>query len=139
YAGTGVLGGLGALLIVPVACASALLNTRTALFMAAFATLAVLFQEGLRALTLPDTDTTFSQAGILGGLFFIVAGLAQWLAHRIRTTQAMVAAHARTLRSLTALNQRIIEQMNMGAMVIDGGFHIQLINAAALRLLQLAS
>src|SRR5699024_2002002 len=42
-------------------------------------------------------------------------------------------------RSLTALNQRIIEQMDMGAMVIDGGFHIRLINAAARRLLQLSS
>lgn len=139
FAGTGVLGGLGALLIVPVACAGALLSARMALFIAAFAALAVLFQEGLRTLVFAPIEGTFFHAGILGGLFFIVAALAQWLAHRIRATQAMVAAHSRTVRNLTVLNQRIIEQMETGAVAVDGAFHIQLINAAAMRLLQLTS
>src|SRR5699024_8201696 len=85
-----------------------------------------------------DADSAFFQAGMLGMLFFVVAGLAQWLAQRIRSSQAMVAAHAGTLRNLTELNRRIIEQMEMGAMVLDGTHRIQLTNAAAARLLGLS-
>lgn len=139
FAGTGVVGGLGALLIVFVGFAGALLDMRYAAFMAALATLATLAQEALRPLIVTGAQSALFQAGLLSGLFFIMAGLAQWLAQRIRTSQATVAAHAKSLRNLTELNRNIIEQMKMGVVVLDGGRRIQLTNAAAVELLGLAA
>lgn len=138
FAGSGVASGLGGLVIVPVACASALLSTRMAFFMAALATTALLFPEFLRPTLLGAGDSALIQAGILGLLCFVVAALAQWLARRIRANQAMIAAHSGTVRNLTALNQRIIEQMDTGAVAVDGRHRLQLTNAAAVRLLGLA-
>lgn len=137
FASSGVGSGMGTLLIVPVACSGAMLQLRNAALIAALATLAILIQEVLRPLLLAGATSMLFPTGILGALFFVVAGLAQWLARRVRSSEAMVAAHSRTLQNLSALNQRIIEQMEIGAVALDGGHRIQLTNAAAVRLLGL--
>ncbi len=139
FAGAGVASGLGMLLIAPVAAAGMLLSARIAGLLAALATLAILTQEALRPLYFEAASSEFVQAGILGALFFIAAALSQWLARRLRTSEALAAARATEVRDLAELNRRIIQQMQIGAVVIGANGRIQLINRAAARLLELSS
>lgn len=139
FAASGVSSGLGVLLIVPVAFSSALLNVRDTALVAALAAVAVLFQEAMRPLVFPAVEAMLFTACILCGLFFAVAGLGQWLAHRIRISQAIVAEHSGALRNMAALNRRIIEQMEVGAVALDGDHHIQLANSAAVQMLNLTA
>src|SRR5699024_6736724 len=84
-----------------------------------------------------SAESGFFRAGMLGILFFFVAGLAQVMAQRVRDNQAIIEAHAGTLRNLTQLNRHIIEHMDVGAIVLDGQHRVQLTNAAATRMLEL--
>ncbi|WP_348766325.1 ATP-binding protein [uncultured Salinisphaera sp.] len=136
-AGSGVSGGLGMLLITPVAAAGMLLPRRVAALLAACAALGILGQEAWRALQLPGGHAEFVQAGILGGVFFITAGVAHWLALRVRESEALAAERASEVRDLAALNRHIIQQMEVGVVVVDDRRHVQLINDAAIRLLEL--
>lgn len=127
---------LGFLVCVFVGCAGALLRLRDTIALAALAAAAVIAQQLAQPLAPAAAMGELLQAAALALLILFVAGLAQLMAQRVRNNQAMVAAHAGTLRNLTELNQRIIEQMEMGAVVLDGQHCIQLANAAAIRLLQ---
>lgn len=128
---------LSLLLCVFVGCAGALLRVGSSLLIALLATLAILGQEALQPLLSVRSHSTFFQAGMLGTLFFLITGLSQQFGRRVRSNQAIVAAHTGTLRNLTELNRRIIEQMEIGTVVLDETHHIQLANAAAVRMLQL--
>ena len=136
-ASTGVSGGLGMLLITSVAAAGMLLPARMAALLAACAALGILGQETWRSVQLPAGQAEFVQAGILGAVFFITAGVAHWLALRVRESEALAAERASEVRDLAALNRHIIQQMEVGAVVVDNRRHVQLINDAAIRLLEL--
>lgn len=136
-ASTGVSGGLGMLLITPVAAAGMLLPVRLAALLAACAALGIIGQEAWRAVHFVDVQARFAQAGILGSLFFITAGVAHWLARRVQVSEALAAERAGEVRDLATLNRLIIQQMEIGAVVVDGSHRVELINDAALRLLEL--
>lgn len=137
FAGRGVAGGLGMLLIAPLAAAGMLLPRRMAALLAACAVIGILGQETLRPLQLADTEAEFVQAGILGALFFITVVLSHWLAERARVSEALAAEQATEIRDLAELNRRIIQQMQIGAIVVDAQRRIHLINDAAGELLTL--
>ncbi|MES1926153.1 ATP-binding protein [Salinisphaera sp. T31B1] len=134
---TGVAGGLGMLLLAPVAAGGMLLPARLAALIAACAAIGMLGQEVWRSLSETSAPDEFVQAGILGMLFFITAGLAHWLARRARLSEALAAERATEVRDLAALNRRIIQQMGMGAIVVEPDGRIELINDAAQGLLEL--
>ncbi|MES1940380.1 signal transduction histidine kinase [Salinisphaera sp. T5B8] len=136
-ASTGVSGGLGMLLITPIAAAGMLLPARLAALFAACAAIGIIGQETWRALELPGQGAEFIQAGILGAVFFITAGVAHWLARRVRTSEALAAERASEVRDLATLNRHIIQQMDIGAVVVDSQRRVQLINDAAIRMLEL--
>jgi two-component system sensor histidine kinase PilS (NtrC family) len=136
-ASTGVSGGLGMLLITPVAAAGMLLPARLAALLAACAAIGILGQEVWRSLNFLDASAEFVQAGILGTVFFITAGVAHWLARRVRVSEALAAERASEVRDLATLNRHIIQQMEIGAVVVDGEERVQLINDAAIRMLEL--
>ncbi|MES1928276.1 signal transduction histidine kinase [Salinisphaera dokdonensis CL-ES53] len=137
FASTGVAGGLGMLLITPVAAAGMLLPARLATLIAACAAIGIVGQEGWRAIQFLDVRAEFVQAGILGSVFFITASVAHWLARRVRVSEAIAAERATEARDLATLNRHIIQQMDMGAVVVDGSHRVQLINDAAIRMLEL--
>lgn len=137
FAGAGVTGGLGVLMIVFVVCAAAMLSMRGAIAFAALAAIATLAQESVRSLLFTDAASGFFQAGILGIVFFVVGGFGQWFAQRVRSSYARAEAHAGAVRNLTEINRHIIEQMEIGAVVLDHKQRLQLINTAAIRLLEL--
>jgi len=136
YASTGVSSGLGMLLITPVAAAGMLLPARLATLLAACAAIGIIGQEGWRAIRFVDVQAEFVPAGILGTIFFITASVAHWLAQRARVSEALAAERATEVRDMATLNRHIIQQMEIGAVVVDGSHRVQLINDAAIRMLE---
>ncbi|KEZ78468.1 sensor histidine kinase [Salinisphaera hydrothermalis] len=135
YAGNGASGGIAMLLLAPLAAAGILLPARLSGLLTALAALGMIGQEIMRHWQLADAHTDFVQSGILGALYFATAFMAYGLARRIRVSDASAASHASQARDLAELNRHIIDRMQTGAIVIDADDRIQILNHAALELL----
>lgn len=135
FAGNGASGGLAMLLLAPLAAAGILLPARLSGLLTALAALGLIAQEILRHWQLADAHTDFVQSGILGALYFATVFVAYGLARRIRVSDASAASHASQARDLTELNRLIIDRMQTGAIVVDANERIQILNHAALDLL----
>ncbi len=135
YASGGIASGLGMLLIVPVAGASVLLPTRAALVYPALASLFLLTGEIVRGQQLGPAAANYAEAALNGVVLFAVASMAA-LAVRGRAETAEIA-YQRSLdvRRLAELNERIIQQMESGILVIDDRGAITLANTSAHHLL----
>ncbi|MBK1644293.1 two-component sensor histidine kinase [Thiocapsa imhoffii] len=135
FASGGITSGLGLLIGVTIAAGALMMEGRLALLFAALATLAVLTAEMYANLHGGGAATGYTQAGLLGVLFFTVALLAHILYRRVRAAEATVARHSVDLANLTTLNAYVIEHLDMGVLVVDGERRIRLANKAALVLL----
>lgn len=135
YASGGVDSGLGMLLAVPVAGAGILLPLRHALVYAALATMLVLTAEVVRHFQLGPVATAYPQAALLGAILFVVAILATLLARRSAQTAALAEQRSRALRRVSELNERIVQQMESGILVVARDDTITLANASADQLL----
>jgi len=135
YASGGVGGGLGILLVVPVAGAAILLPLRHALVYAALASLLALTSEVIRHLQLGAVATAYPQAAMLGVVLFIASILAALLARRSAQSAALAEQRSRALRQMSDLNERIVQQMESGILVIARDGTITLENQSARQLL----
>lgn len=135
YASGGVASGLGILLVVPVAGAGVLLQTRYSLVYAALATLLLLTSEAIRHLQLGADAAAYTQAALLGIALFAAAILAGLLARRHAYSAALARQRSVDLRRMAELNELIIQQMEAGILVVDPNHRIQLANASGLELL----
>lgn len=136
YASGGIADGLGMLLLAPIAGASLLVPRRMAALLAAVASLCLILQEVYSSLRFSD-GSEFIQAGILGMLLFISAFVANALAARARTSAALAAQRKTALDDLADLNDRIIQQMAIGLVLVDEERRIRLCNRAAREMLGL--
>lgn len=136
FASGGVGGGLGLLLLAPIAGASLLVPRRMAALFASIASIGLILQETYSALRFPEGGE-FVQVGILGALLFISALVANALAIRTRKSAALAEERKSALDDLAALNERIIQQMAIGLILIDEERRIRLCNRAARHLLDL--
>lgn len=134
---TGVNSGLGMLLIVPIAGASILLPARTSAALAAVASLSLLGQEVWRQFLYVGGDASMAQAGILGLLLFFSALTANALANRARYSAELAASRKSELDDMATLNERIIQRMQIGLVVVDEQRRIRLLNRAARQMLGL--
>lgn len=137
FASDGVSDGIAVLLFAPIAGASLLVPPRTAALFAAVASLGLLVEEGWRYLSYPGEAANWAAAGILGSLLFTVAIIASVVARRARTNATMAAVHRSELKDMTRLNERIIQRMSAGLLVLDAQHRIRSINQAAWELLDL--
>ena len=135
----GVTSGLGMLLAVAVAAGALMLEGRLSLLFAALASLAVISEQLYSALLSSSRSISFTQAGLLGLLFFTVALLAHVLYRRVRFAEALAARRQVDLDDLSQLNEFIIQNMGTGILVADSSRRLRLINAAALHLLGMRS
>jgi two-component system, NtrC family, sensor histidine kinase PilS len=87
----GVTSGLGILLAVAVAAGALMLEGRLSLLFAALASLAVISEQIYSAMLGGSRAISFTQAGLLGLLFFTVALLAHVLYRRVRSAEALAA------------------------------------------------
>ncbi|GAB4289279.1 MAG: ATP-binding protein [Methylophaga sp.] len=130
----GLQTGLGSLLLVVVVAGGALVPGRLAAFIAAIATLAILLEVSYSQIA-GDGATRYSQAGLLGATFFVTAWLAQWLSHKMQSSQVLAEQRARDVANLAVLNQHIISRLQIGVLALDAHGRVTLINESARYLL----
>jgi len=134
YSSGGVVSGLGLLVLVTLAASSLIARGRLAMFHAAIATLAVLFEESYLAYG-PSTTGNFLQAAMLSTTYFAVAGLAYYLAQRLSVSEAIAQRQRIDLANLDTVNRLVIQDMQDGVIVVDGDNRVRQINSQAERLL----
>ncbi|PQJ96502.1 two-component sensor histidine kinase [Chromatium okenii] len=132
----GIASGLGMLLAVAVAAAALMMEGRLSLLFAAIASLAVIAQQSYSVLQNQPLATTFTQAGLLGLLFFTVAVMAHVLYRRVRSAEALAARRKVDIDDLSKLNDFIIHSIHTGILVVDGERRLRLLNQAALDVLE---
>ncbi|KKN45843.1 hypothetical protein LCGC14_0678990 [marine sediment metagenome] len=130
----GINTGLGSLMLVVVVAGGALIPGRLAIFIAALASLAILFEVAYMHIS-SDGVTKYNQAGILGATFFVTAWLAQWLSKKIQTTQVVAEQHRRDVENMAVLNQHIISRMKTGVIALDTKGAVTMLNESARTLL----
>ena len=135
YNAHGLASGLGVLLLTPAVGCSSVLGMRMALLLASIGTLFVFGEEIFR---LSETDQplgNMSGAGMLGLILFGTSIAASTVAQRARRSEALAARVGSDFASLSQLNDRIIDNMATGVLVVDADQRVRLLNTAAQRLL----
>ncbi len=135
HASGGITTGLGILLAISIALGGLTANGRATLLFAALASLAVLSESLYSHLHGDFPHTAYTQAGLLGAVFFALALLTHFLTRRIRESEQLARQRGIDLANLTELNQLVIAQMQTGVLVLDARQRILLSNDAARRLL----
>ncbi|MBL6749208.1 MAG: hypothetical protein ISP90_01735 [Nevskia sp.] len=135
YAAHGISSGLAVLLLTPAVGCGSVVGTRMALLQAAIGTLLILAEELLRQSVLGFSPAEISAAGLLGLMLFATATAASAVAQRARRSEALAARVGGDLASLSRLNERIIESMETGVLVVESNRTVRLMNAATRRIL----
>ncbi|MCG8325682.1 MAG: ATP-binding protein [Thiotrichales bacterium] len=135
YASDGLSSGFGMLLVIAVAGGSILVVGRIAILYAAIASLSVLgfeiYQQLFREYFVPN----YTHAGFLGVTFFVTAILGHLLASRAQKSEALAEQRAVDLAYMARLNERIVQRMQSGIIVLDKNRVIRLINNSAIFML----
>jgi two-component system sensor histidine kinase PilS (NtrC family) len=131
----GVASGLGLLLLVPVGGLAFLLPTRSALFLAALAALAILGDTIFQELSRPIDIGAYATAGLLGAVLFTIAGAASVVASRMRESEDLVRQKDLDLADLAELSQYIVQHLRESLLVVDPADKIRLINESAAQIL----
>jgi two-component system sensor histidine kinase PilS (NtrC family) len=134
YTSGGIASGLGLLILVTLAASSLIARGKLAMFHAAIATLALLFEETYRSYTQSAADN-YLQAGLLSITYFVIAGLAYYLARRLTVSEAIAQRQRIDLANLDAVNRLVIQDMHDGVIVVDGDNRVRQINTQAERMM----
>jgi len=127
----GLTTGLGILLVIAIAASSIILAGELALLFAAIASLAILAEQVYSQLNNSFATTSYTQAGILGATCFTTALLSHILARRIRKTEELAAKRGFDLANMEQVNEHIIQNMDMGIIVVDESLNTLLVNESA--------
>ncbi|MCS6787612.1 MAG: ATP-binding protein, partial [Thiobacillaceae bacterium] len=111
--------GIGLLLIIPMAAAGLQPQPRRALFLAALGTLAVLLEQSLQSLVWQGDGGGYLRAGLLALGFFTVSTLSHILAKGALSSARLAGEKAAEAQSLARINDRVIQELQEGVLVID--------------------
>ena len=139
YLSDGVGSGLGVVILVAVAAGAVLVTGRPSAFLAAVATIAVLYEEFYVSLVPPEFRSDYFQAGILGAIYFATSIAIQTLSARLRRTEITSLSRAAEVADLERVNRSIIQRMRTGIIVVDGTNRPRVLNQSARSLLGLAA
>lgn len=123
------------LYLVVVAAANILLPSGRAVVVVLFAVITVVWQQFFFALFDNASVRNISGAVLLAISFLGVSLLTRQVVQRLRLVERIAASQAQHVRQLQALNQRIVERMQSGVLVIDSRQQVLLVNQAAQQLL----
>jgi two-component system, NtrC family, sensor histidine kinase PilS len=135
WASSGVQGGLGILLLLPVGAMALLASNRDAFFMAATAAVAVLLQQLAWNLGPGHASGSYINAGVLGAVIFLAAVSVRPLANRLLLSEALVRRQELDLANLAQLSQYIVQHLRESILVVDDQDRIRLINEPAANVL----
>jgi two-component system sensor histidine kinase PilS (NtrC family) len=131
YCCGGIDSGLGLLLIVTIASGSILIRGRISTFLAAIATLALIYSELYIALSIESPPNQFVQTGILGAILFATSLYIQMVTNKIYQTALVADKQAASIVNLEKLNNEIIQRMRTGVLVVNHDLDIISMNSAA--------
>lgn len=132
--------GLGLVLTVPIAAAGLHPQTRGMLALAAFASVVVLAEQALFALThggIASSESAggYLRAGVLAVVFFAVAGISHLLAKAALTSAQMADEKGRAAIELERINTKVIQDLPYGVLVLGPEGEVVLRNQQAEALL----
>ncbi|KPC49420.1 two-component system sensor histidine kinase NtrB [Amantichitinum ursilacus] len=133
----GVRSGIGILLLPYLAAAGLISRGRMTLFHAAMASLALLAEQLVRVAyegVSPDDNLT---PALLCVACFAVAWLGYRLSHYAEASEALAAQRGVDLANLGQVNQRILQDVSDGVVVVDAVGHVRQFNHRATELLGL--
>ena len=137
YLSGGIGSGLGVLVLVSVAAGSILLERRASAFLAALATLVLLYEEFILGLDANASSDMF-QAGSFGMLYFAIALGIQQFSSKLRQNDIVTLTQELELADLERLNRQIIQRMRTGIIVVSPANTVRLYNQAARALMGVA-
>jgi two-component system sensor histidine kinase PilS (NtrC family) len=137
HASGGLPSGLGVLVVIAVAGGSMMLTGKLIYLYAALASIAVLLEQIIANLQQLTTSGTYTQAGLYGLTFFSVAVLLHVLVGRIRASEALARQRGIDLANMQQVNEYIIQNMQLGIIVLDSNDRVRLINRSAQYMLAL--
>jgi two-component system sensor histidine kinase PilS (NtrC family) len=136
HASGGIQSGLGVLLVLTIAISSITLGGRSALGIAALATI-VLLLEQIYSTAFPPYSNSYPAAGLLGITYFTTALIFLFLTRRVRESEELAQMRGVDLANMAQLTEHIIQRMQTGVVVIDQNGNVPLINEAAAQMLAL--
>lgn len=131
YTSAGVGSGLGLFIIVTIASGSIMIRGRISTFLAAVATIAIIYSELYLTLLLENAPNQFIQTGILGIILFSTSLYIQTLTDRIYKAAILAEKQASDIVDLEKLNNEIIQRMRTGVLVVDSEHKILTMNSQA--------
>lgn len=131
YSSGGMISGLGLLLIITIASGSILIRGRITTFLAAVATLTLIYSELYLTLSLENPPGQFIQTGILGALLFATSLYVQNFTGKIYDAALLADKQAGDIIDLEKLNNEIIQRMRTGVVVVNAEFDIVSMNRSA--------
>lgn len=135
YASGGSKSGIAVMLLVVLAGAGLVGQGRLTLFYASIATVAVLFEQTYRILNHGDDLAGFFGTGLVCTGFFATAVTARLLAKRALANEALARRRGIQLADQVRINQRVIEDMQDGVLVVDAEGYVRQHNPQAEALL----
>ncbi|WP_051079191.1 sensor histidine kinase [Methyloversatilis thermotolerans] len=135
YAAGGIGSGLPFMHVVVLAFAALVGQGRLALFYAAVASLALLFQQALQWVAQEGDGGRFVQVGTISIGFFATAIAVRLLARRVIANEMLARERGRDLAEQIRVNERVIRDMDDGVLVVDPGGRVRQANPQARRLL----
>lgn len=134
YANGGPSLQMSMLYMVVVMAANILLPALRALMIALFAAITVIYQQFFYSLAQNADIRGISGAALLASSFIGISLFGQLITQRLRLVERLAHERSREINQLQAINQRIIEQIETGLVVLDENQNILLINKAAQQL-----
>lgn len=131
----GLSSSLSILLIINVTATGTFLPDRQPYLFAALASLALMSEQTSSILEGVTNEAAYTQAGLLGLVFFAISFLASILSKRMRASERLAIAQEADIINLELLNNDIIQNMRTGIIVIDNEGHIRMANSSAEALL----
>jgi two-component system sensor histidine kinase PilS (NtrC family) len=127
--------GVGLLLIVTLAAAGMLSDTRRVLLWAATATVAVLGEQIVQAVAFDGSAGGFARAGFLSIGLFTSALLSHALARGALSASKLATAMRYRVQNMERINARVIRELPYAVMVVNGDGQVMQHNARAAELL----
>mgnify|MGYP003542150575 FL=1 len=126
---------LSLLFVITIFAASLLLDAKKALVITLIAVISIIYQIFLGSIFDFSSLNNIGNSALLAFLFFVVYGSAQVAVRRFQLLENLNFSQSLELNRLQNLNRYILEQIELGYLVLDENCHIVLSNPAACLLL----
>jgi two-component system, NtrC family, sensor histidine kinase PilS len=131
FASGGFRSGLGVMLLIALAAAALMADRRTALFYAALASLAILFEHSWWALRQDGQGGSFVPVGFLALSYFATTIIVNRLSERVVVNERIARERGLQLANQLRINDLVLRDVQDGVLVVDAAGHVVQHNAPA--------